>query len=220
MIGQLLRRHRWPSPAAETASPRLATALDALVRRTVERYGTLYDVFDPEWRSPCEAGPPDARGRVPWRPMRRTPPGDAEDFAGLERALETRVHPDFKALFGRYWSGHLEADAAEGPLSLLLLWNEDDRDRLVANLIGHALQRRRLRAPLTLFFACTEAESDLVLALENASGEVVIERPGERSLRPVAPSLGELLARIAPADPERHPERHPEREGGDAARPT
>jgi SecY interacting protein Syd len=151
-------------------------------------------------RSPCEIGEPIARADgtrvVPWRPRRRP---FADDFAGLEHALEIAIHPDIKAYYGAYWSGGLEATAADGHVSLLFLWNPEDADRLVENLIGHALAKRRARSPFTVFFACTEAESELFLTVDNASGAVLLERPGHRPIRQVSDSLAAFLDGLEPA---------------------
>ncbi len=193
-----------------SSSPQpVGEALDAFVARYLECYPSLEDVFDPQWRSPCETGEPyaaDGGWRVPWRPLRR--PEGSDDFAGLERALELTVHPDVKAYYGRYWSGGLEAEAPDGHVSLLLLWNPEDAERLVENLIGHTLAQRRSRSPFSIFFACTEADSELFLSVENESGRVLLEAPGRKPLRVVAESLAEFLATLNPAPPELHPE-HP-----------
>jgi len=193
---------------ADGATPDVAAALDAFVARYVAEFPDLFDPFDPQWRSPCESGEPyeaaDGVEVVPWRPLRRA---FADDFAGLERALEVPIHDDVKAYYGRYWSSGLEATAAEGHVSLILLWNPSDAQRLVENLIGHALAKRRARAPLTIFFACTEPESDLFLSIDNATGEVVLEAPGAKPIRTVAPSLTVFLRGLVPAVPGTHPER-------------
>ena len=187
----------------------MAAALDAFVVRTLEQFPRLEDVYDPHWRSPCEIDEPflDAHGerRVAWRPKRRSP--DADDFTGLERALEFPIHPSLKAYYGRYWSGGLEAEAPRGHVSLLLLWNAEDADRLVENLIGHALAKRRLRSPFTVFFACTEPDSDLFLSVDNETGQVLLEAPARKPLEVVADSLAAFLETLSPAPPEMHPER-------------
>jgi SecY interacting protein Syd len=136
-----------------TEDSAVGAALDRFVRRHGQRFPSLPAPFDAEWRSPCELDtvtqPPPRQVR--WRPLRRPVPIDP--FAGLARALEMPIHPDAKAFWGRYWSGNLEAEAADGHVSLLQLWNEDDADRLVENLIGHALAKRRARSAFTVFFA-------------------------------------------------------------------
>jgi SecY interacting protein Syd len=183
-------------------------ALDAFVANYLAQYPVLVDPFDREWRSPCEVGEPfhsaDGVEVVEWRPVRRA---FADDFPGLERALEVPIHNDVKAYYGRYWSGGLEATASDGHVSLILLWNPADAERLVENLIGHALAKKRARASLTIFFACTEPESELFLAVDNTSGAVVLEAPGGKVLRTVAPSLTTFLGGLVPATPGLHPER-------------
>jgi SecY interacting protein Syd len=186
----------------------VTAALASFVTRYLDRYPTLVDPFDAAWRSPCEIGEPyvDATGHelIAWRPLQRS---FADDFAGLERALERPIHPDIKAYYGGFWSGGLEATAVEGHVSLILLWNPADAERLVENLIGHSLAKRRARSPFTVFFACTEADSDLFLSVDNDSGEVVLEAPGAKPIRTVAPSLTAFLGGIDPAPPGLHPER-------------
>jgi SecY interacting protein Syd len=186
----------------------VTTELVAFVDRYLGRHPTPVDPFDRAWRSPCEIGEPyiDATGEelIAWRPVRRS---FADDFAGLERALERPIHPDVKAYYGAFWSGGLEATAVEGHVSLILLWNPADAERLVENLIGHALAKRRVRSPFTVFFACTEPDSDLFLSVDNESGAVVLEAPGAKPIRTVAPSLTDFLRGIDPAPAGLHPER-------------
>ncbi len=178
----------------------LTTQLDEFVERYVVSQGDLYAPYDADWRSPCETGPPvqrqDGELWVPWRPLRRNL---AADFAGLERALECQIHPDIKAYYGRYWAGAMEAAAADGPVSLIFLWNPADVERLVENLIGHALAKRQARSSFSVFFACTAPDSELFLTVDNHSGAVLLERPGYKPLRQVADSLGVFLSQLQPA---------------------
>lgn len=192
----------WPAVSEVTQ------VLKAFVARYTEEFPDLYEIHDPQWRSPCEVGEPhawpDGTQVVRWCPMERR---YAEDFAGLENALETTIHPDIKAYYGAFWSGGLEARASEGHVSLILLWNQADADRLIENLIGHAIAKQRARAPFSVFFACTEANSELFLSVENDTGRVLLERPGRKPRRTVADSLGAFLSELEPASPFLHPER-------------
>ncbi len=176
--------------------------LDALVERYLARWPQLYEPYDPDWRSPCEIGPPEQQAGgealVPWRPLPRTL---ADDFAGLERALELEIHPDIKAYFGRYWSGGLEMTAPEGHVSLIQLWNPQDVERLIENLIGHALAKRQAGVGYSVFFACTEPNSDLFLSVENDTGAVLLEKPGYKPVRQVSDSLAAFLGELEPAQP-------------------
>jgi SecY interacting protein Syd len=137
--------------------------------------------------------------RVCWQPVKRHT--DTDDFAGLEAALELAIHPDVKAHYGHFWSANLEAEAPVGHVSLLYLWNPQDVDRLVENLIGHALACRQNRTPFSVFFACTEPDSDLFLTINNDSGAIQLEAPGKKPLRTVAGSLAEFISHLVPAAP-------------------
>ncbi len=185
----------------------VATALSEFMVHTTKSYPDLRAPFDPEWRSPCEVGEPEEGAEGPviaWRPLPRHPDTIADDFAPLERALETEIHADIKAYYGAYWAAGLEAEAIDGHVSLLFLWNVEDIERLNENLIGHAFAKRQAKAPLTVFFACTEPDSDLFLAVDNASGTVVLEKPGYKPIREVADSLAGFLETLVPQPPVLH----------------
>lgn len=187
-------------------------ALARFIEHTLKSYPDLETPFDPDWRSPCEQGEPYRAAdeqRIAWRPVPRDPDTAAADFAPLERALEITVHPDLKAYYGAWWSAGLEAEAVDGHVSLLFLWNPEDVARLNENLIGHAFSRgrtarQRAKRPLSFFFACTEPESELFLSVDNASGVVVLERPGHLPLREVAASLPDFLDTLVPRPPVLH----------------
>ena len=186
----------------------VVASLAHFVDHHLKAWPELEAPFDPAWRSPCEIGKPYTRQSangaadpgefIRWHPVKRSL---ADDFPGLENALETEIHPDIKAYYGAWWSGNLEAEAPDGHVSLILLWNPDDAGRLVENQIGHALVNRRSKSPLSLFFACTEPDSNLILTVRNDTGEVLLERPGHKPLRTVAGSLAEFLDLLAPVGP-------------------
>lgn len=179
------------------AKPAVRQALEAFVERCLEANAELFTDFDPQWRSPCELDAPE-HGRVRWRPRARE---EACDFEGLENALELEIHPDIKSYYGTFWSATLEAEGPHGHVSLLLLWNQDDAARLVENLIGHALQKRRRRQPFNVFVACTEEESELYVAVDNATGEVLLEAPDGPPLRKLADDLATFISTLTPAEP-------------------
>ena len=193
------------------------TVTDALTKfmdHTLKAYPDLQAPFDPDWRSPCEIGEPfetDQGTLIAWRPIRRHPDTVTEDFTPLEKALEISIHPDIKAYYGAYWAAGLEADAVDGHVSLLFAWNPEDVERLNENLIGHALSRKahsrkaaRGRA-MSVFFACTEPDSELFLSVDNDSGAVLLEKPGYKPIREVAPDLASFLTSLVPAPPQLHP---------------
>jgi SecY interacting protein Syd len=179
-----------------------ALALDVLIEHWLRDHGTALRPYEPDWPSPCEAAPvhTDAAGELwtPWRPVRRLrEPLQALD--GLERALQTPLHPDIRAYYERWWSGPVLIQSPSLRLQLILLWNEDDADRLVENLIGHALDQRRQRVPFSVFLATTEPEGEEMVSVDNTTGAVVLELPGGRQRRTLAPSLASLLQDFRPA---------------------
>ncbi len=186
----LLTPGRCASRAAyNTTMSKLITEMDALVARLQD--AREVDWFegggDPEWTSPAEL---PGGG---WRPVAQATP---VDFRGLAHALEVTVHPDAVTWYSRWWAGQLDAEADEGEVHLIQLWNPQDFESLVANLIGHALNKRRSKAEFSVFFATTEEDSELFLSIDNASGAVVLESPLDPPIREVAPDLATFLARL------------------------
>ena len=176
-----------PDPAA-------ARALDALVARC-RAAGPLLTDADPDWPSPCEHGEVDAAGRIRWEPVRR----DAFDLLdALAETLGVAIHPALATFYGCWFSDGFRTQAPEGEVNLIGVWNEADTLRLQQNLLGHALQQKRRRQPLTLFFALPEETSEAVLSLDNARGAVVLEVPGTKRRVDVAPDLATFLERLAP----------------------
>lgn len=182
-------------------------SLDRFIELTLERYPKLWNEYDPNWRSPCEIGEPlevEGVAAVEWRPRARQ---SADDFSGLENAFETDIHPSIKDYYGSYWSGGLEGTCNEGHVSLMFLWNDKDRARLIDNLIGHALAQKKSRSPLSIFFACTDSSSAYYLAVNNTTGEVQLELPGRKPIQVVESSLSTFINRLTPAPPYLHPDR-------------
>ncbi|MFM8355817.1 MAG: SecY-interacting protein Syd [Gammaproteobacteria bacterium] len=179
-----------------------ALALDALIEQWLRMHGSALQPYDPEWPSLCAAGPEhtDSSGAtwLPWRPVRR-PTARLPALDGLERALETPLHADIRAYYERWWSGPLEVRSPSLRLQLILLWNEEDADRLVENLIGHALDQRRRRVPFSAFLATTEPAGEEMVSIDNTTGEVVLELPGGRQRRTLARSLASFLPAFMPA---------------------
>ena len=146
--------------------------------------------FDPDWLSPCQ----NKDGL--WRPVIQNP---SVDFAGLSNALETEIHPDICQYFSSFWSGSIETTSKEGHVSLIQLWNQEDFERLIKNLLGHAIEKRNRKHQLTIFFAITEWDSELFLSIENSSGHVLLEEPGKAPLRKVDDNLATFLNRLTPS---------------------
>ena len=174
----------------------VTTSLQAFVDRAIaaSEQGWFEIPFDPEWRSICELGEP-AGDISRWQPARQVPP---VDFLGLSNALECSVHEDIRAYYGTFWSGSFEANSQVGQISLIQLWNQEDFGRLIENLIGHALDKRRARQPLTVFFANSSTDPELFLSIENESGKVLLEAPGRPPIKVVHESLAGFLDQLEP----------------------
>ncbi len=178
----------------------LDDAIDTFFDHYTKSTDQLTTHFDPDWPSACERGShwvtADDERLIRWAPVRRVA---SHDFAGLENALEYEIHRDIKTHYGRYWSANLPADAPDGRLSLLFLWNDQDVERLIENLIGHAVACRHNKTPFAVFFACTEDPEDYYLTVNNSTGAVQLEQPGYKPLRVVADNLEAFYASLVPA---------------------
>jgi SecY interacting protein Syd len=150
--------------------------------------------FDPHWRSSCETGNPDSENRISWCSAQQS----NTSFSGLERALEVNLHPDIKSYYSNLWFPSVGATSPDGDLELIGIWNPDDFENLQANIIGHAMQLQKRNLPFTIFFATTYPESEYCLAVDNLSGEVVLERAGSKAERVISPNLKEFLDTLTP----------------------
>ena len=170
-------------------------ALADLIERTLilTESRLLSSPFDPEWRSACEVR--QSNNETFWRPVGQSP---KVDFSGLANTVEASIHPDVISYYCSYWSGTLEADSHQGRVSLIQLWNHNDFERLIENLVGHALNKIRAKCPYTVFFATTEPESELFLSIDNASGVVLLEEPGKTPIREVESDISTFLNHLEP----------------------
>ena len=155
--------------------------------------GLLSSPFDTDWRSPSELR--QDSDLTYWKPVRQHAP---VSFEGLSHALELEIHADIKAYYASYWSGTLEADSSEGRVSLIQLWNAEDFDRLIANLIGHAMVKQKSRQGFTVFFANTDPDTEVFLSIDNSSGAILLEEPGKPPLRQVETDIRTFLRRLKP----------------------
>ncbi|WP_421861915.1 SecY-interacting protein [Motiliproteus sp.] len=190
------------TPASNSENPTTATdstleqALDRFIEASIASWSELPQMeFDPQWPSPCYQDQADQAVPVSWKPVRQQQRSDM--FERLQQALEEPIHPSIKSYYLSYWSDPLPAHSAQGELDLLFAWSEEDLERLRANLIGHALGRRRLKQPLSLFFGCTKPE-EYVLAVDNQSGAVVLEQPGRKGSDRIADSLATFIQQLRP----------------------
>ncbi len=152
--------------------------------------------YDSEWPSSCflQIDNKEQGAMYQWQPQKQA----AQDmFERLSDALETPIHPDLIAYYTRYWSYHLSAHSEEGELELLQVWNQQDMERLRGNLLGHALDQKKRKLPLSFFFAITFPDEGM-LCINNDNGEVWYEMPGKKPVRKIADNLSDFLQRLNP----------------------
>lgn len=174
---------------------RVKPALGDFIRRSLDTTNDNYFSCeaDPEWPSLCEFE--NVAERSHWRPIEQTTP---LSFEGLANAAEVPIHPDIQHFYSGFWAGSLQGKTDEGPLSLIQLWNEEDFERLIENLVGHLFMKVRSKQPFTVFFATTEEDSELFLSIDNATGKVLLEEPGKPPLREVETDIATFLNRLEP----------------------
>ena len=181
----------------------LQTLIDRFIQRSTElqqeTHGRLpLTIADPEWPSACyQPSPANTDSHQAWQPVPQNNYAQ-EMFDRLEEALGYTIHPDIRTWYSSYWSDPVPAQCPDGDLSLLFIWNEKDCERLRGNLIGHLLNKQKLRHPPSIFFACTEPDGDHYLSVDNHTGEVWLELPGRPAIRKIAGSLSEFLTTLTP----------------------
>lgn len=147
---------------------------------------------DPDWLSPCEQGAANNNENF-WKPI---PIEETLTFNNVEEALNILIHDDFKVYFTSFYSESINANCSEGELSLLFPWSKDDFDRLQQNLIGHIMMKQRLKQDITLFFAVTD-EEDMIISIDNESGEVWVEQVGCHPHKKIANNVTEFIESLS-----------------------
>ena len=149
---------------------------------------------DDNWISSCQQSDYDEHN-IHWRPVEV----DINlSFDNIESALDISLHPDIKTYFLTFFSESIEAKCEDGGISLLFAWNNDDFHRLQENIIGHILMKKRLKQDQTIFFAVT-AEDDMILSINNDSGEIWLERVGFQAHKKLANSLNDFIKQLTPS---------------------
>lgn len=187
----------------------LQQALQCLVKKYVKEHhdinGHLPTItHDEQWLSPCEQG--DAKGGLRyWQPMIIAELANSDSvidieqltFDNIESALSLSLHQDIKNYFTYIFSTDLEVECQEGQLSLLFAWNLEDFKRLQENIIGHVLMKQRLKQAETIFFAVTD-EEDMIISIDNATGQVWVEQVGCKPHKKLSNSLSEFIEQLTP----------------------
>jgi len=169
-------------------------------KTVVNKTGLLPQVcHDPQWASTCEFSDGIEGEMLQWQWQNQT---NELSFSDLEGALELRFHPAVVDYYNTIYSGSLFATFRQHQIELLQIWNSDDFERLSQNIIGHILMQRRLKHQHTVFIGCVVNGQQMV-SIDNDSGEIVLEIPGDKKRTPLCGSLSEFLSQATPlAEPE------------------
>ena len=96
------------------------------------------------------------------------------DFRALETAL-TDLSQHVKDYYGRWFAGDLNVIVThqqQHGLSLLQTQGPEDAERLLQNITGHILMKRKLKQPETVFIGLAHEADDLLVSIDNQSGVV------------------------------------------------
>lgn len=184
--------------AASNNLSSLQSALSALH----QRYQLAYQVagvqpqteYIAEWDAPCYDG--EVRyGMIPWKAVRQQP---ELDFSGVEKGLGLELNEQLKAFYGLYYAADLELTFDGHPMTLSQVMAEEDAERLQRNLIAHVLMKHKLEQSTTLFIGTSEESEDLIISVNNQSGEVGLEYAGKPQHAVLAKNLTEFLQHVEP----------------------
>lgn len=192
-----------------SSNSNLLEALQSLINQYIQKHHDINNQlptiqFDGEWLSPCEQGEAQD-GLSYWQPIvisdlvqkNKTVNVEQLTFSNVESALGLSLHPDIKNYFTYVFSADLNVECEEGLLSLLFAWNVEDFQRLQENIIGHILMKQRLKQAETIFFAVTD-EEDMIISIDNSSGEVWVEQVGCKPHKKLSNSLAEFITQLKP----------------------
>ncbi|GAA0784333.1 MULTISPECIES: SecY-interacting protein [Pseudomonadati] len=119
------------------------------------------------------------------------------DFHNVEHALALSLHADINLFYGQFYSAPLMFTSEWGEGELLQAWNQQDFEYLQQNIIGHLMMKKKLKQPPTWFIGVL-GDGDQMLTVDNETGAVCIEIPGEKPSQKLADSLEVFLTSITP----------------------
>ncbi len=169
-----------------------------------ERYAAFYQAaglmpraeYISNWDAPCYRGKPSG-GEIDWQAV---PQQEKLDFSGVEHALEMPLDTQVKDFFSCVYAGDLALEFRGNQLTLLQVMHPEDGERLQQNLIGHVMMKQRLKQSITLFVGLTD-EDDLLISVNNETGEVGLEYVGKDQHEILATDLASFLAEVEPRLP-------------------
>lgn len=173
-------------------------ALDALFTRylnlyTDEKPALPHAKFQTSWPSECVIESGKAEGDYYWKPKKR----EANfSFSDLEESFELSFHQDIHDFYGTFWSNGIAVERDDINFSLIQIWNSEDEAQLKENMLGHVFAKIKSKLPITFFIGCTFG--DEIIALDNETGEIILEKPGYKGHKVLAKSLASFLVSLNP----------------------
>ncbi|RUO80550.1 SecY-interacting protein [Idiomarina tyrosinivorans] len=147
-----------------------------------------------QWQAPIYQGKGSAESdRIAWQPVRQSSP---LNFADLEQALGLVFHADIKRWFQHWYAADLQCTFQQHPLSLLQVQCAEDGERLLANIAGHVLMKRRLKQSETVFIGLSDEHDDLLISVDNQTAEVGLEWIGKPQHEILAQNLVEFIDKL------------------------
>ncbi|UCX04287.1 SecY-interacting protein [Shewanella glacialimarina] len=131
---------------------------------------------------------------VYFKPFKRK---TSADFSNVEHALELSLHDDINQYYGQFYSAPLMFTSSWGEGELLQTWNQQDFEYLQQNMIGHLMMKKKLKQEPTWFIGVL-GDGDQMLTVDNESGGVWIEIPGDRPKQRLADSLSAFIDQLSP----------------------
>ncbi|MBB1270561.1 SecY-interacting protein [Shewanella sp. SR44-3] len=146
--------------------------------------------------SPCimQTFDEQSEDAVYWQPVKREQAGD---FDNVATALTMALHQDINQFYGTFFSAPLQFNSPWGEGELLLAWSLDDFEYLQQNIIGHLIMKQKLKQAPTWFIGVLD-EGDAMLTVDNETGAVWIEIPGEVPNTELAASIADFIATLTP----------------------
>lgn len=147
---------------------------------------------DPEWVSPCQLGEADDDGMIKWQPVEMSPPAN---FSDVEEKLGLALHSDAKEFYGSWWAGPVyEFRHCGETLLLKTIWNLFELNSFKESLLDHIHACRAAGRSPTVFIGNTD--SCCFFSVDNATGEVVLEEPGNPNRTCISPNLATFLEEL------------------------
>ena len=179
-----------------SSNSQIFNQLQQLFAQFIEQHQAKYQClpkveYDEQWPSYCQEGD-ISDDFISWQPQQVT---DNLSFDNVEKALGITITPEFIEYFSCFYSESVPVTCSQGYLELLFAWSFNDFERLQQNLIGHILMKQKLKQTITLFFAVTD-EDDIIISVNNTTGEVWAEKVGCEPHKKLADSMSEFLTSL------------------------